>query len=339
MDFVAFMNTAKKDSLLALHGITAELADRIIAARPFTSVEELKKVSGVTSDLIEKWKFEYTANRKVDDKTPAPAPKSEKIIPQPKKLEPAPRKKGNAGRIFKTTLITLLILAAIAAAVYFGVPYFRDKIMRPLESNTSRIGELSATQSFDVERLETEITLLQDRITTLEAQSAASDQTITSLSTDLADLEKVQATLQADLIAQQSGALSSRDEQLTITRALELLSRSRLYLSQNNYGIAKADISAARNLLFPLLETISPDQADGLRVVINRLDMALENLPGYPVVAVSDVDIAWQMLIDGLPNVAEPLVTPLVTTQTAVPTPQLTPTPQQTLPVGGTPTP
>ena len=99
MDFVTFMNTAKKDSLLALHGMTVELADRIIAARPFASVEELKKVSGVTSDLIEKWKFEYTANRTVDDKTPAPAPKSEKITPQPKKLEPAPKKKGKAGRI------------------------------------------------------------------------------------------------------------------------------------------------------------------------------------------------------------------------------------------------
>ena len=146
---------------------------------------------------------------------------------------------------------------------------------------------------------------LREQVNALQTQAEAAEQSIDAHTVSLAELENLQATLQADTAVQNAAVLASMDEQLTITRALQLLSRSRLYLSQNNYGMAREDISAARILLFPLLETISQDQSDGLRVVINRLDMALSNLPGYPVIAVFDVDTAWQLLVDGLPAVPE----------------------------------
>jgi hypothetical protein len=122
------------------------------------------------------------------------------------------------------------------------------------------------------------------------------------------------------------------DEQQSLDRALQLLSRARLYLSQSNYGLAREDISAARSLLFSMLDTISSQKETGLRMVIERLDFALVNLPAYPVVAVYDLDIAWQLLVDDLPAAPELVTTPAVfateTPPESTPTIEVTATPQ-----------
>ncbi|HSG43822.1 MAG TPA: hypothetical protein VLA72_11755 [Anaerolineales bacterium] len=36
-------------------------------------------------------------------------------------------------------------------------------------------------------------------------------------------------------------------------------------------------------------------------MAIFRLDLVLKNLPAFPVAASNDLDIAWQILIDGYP--------------------------------------
>jgi hypothetical protein len=77
-------------------------------------------------------------------------------------------------------------------------------------------------------------------------------------------------------------------------------------------------------LLYSLLPTISPEKKQGLTVAISRLDLALGNLPTYPVIAVYDIDIAWQLLVGGLPEAPELVVTPII---------------QETLPADVTPTP
>jgi len=59
--------------------------------------------------------------------------------------------------------------------------------------------------------------------------------------------------------------------------------------------------------------------------------LALSNLPLYPVVAVYDLDLAWQYLVDGLPNVPQTVLTPAIsaTQPPAESTPEavVTPTP------------
>jgi len=144
-------------------------------------------------------------------------------------------------------------------------------------------------------------------------------------------LQAMQTQLQTNLDNQKSDTLAQLDQQIALTRAIELLSRSRLYLSESNFGLAQTDAAAARTLLFSLLPTIPADQANGLKVVISRLDLALSNLPAYPVVAVYDIDSAWQLLIDGLPNVPQLALTPSISSTlpstAAVPTPESTVTP------------
>jgi hypothetical protein len=231
-------------------------------------------------------------------------------------------------------LIAVLILAALAAAAYFGIPYFYEKVLNPLESNTSRVSELADTHKTDVERLESEISSLQEQVAALELRADDIESSIASHSASLAALEQMQATLQLNLDSHKNEMLAEMDKQLTLTRSLELLSRSRLYLSQSNYGLAETDVTAARALLYSLLPVVSSDEADGLKVVLSRLDLALDNLPVYPVVAVYDVDIAWKLLVDGLPNVPAVAVTPVIMAPTpsfdALSTPQGTQTMEAT---------
>jgi len=329
------LNSMTRDNLLLLEGMNAELLKRLLAARPFNSEEKLLQIEGVTPDLLATWKKNLLSDSKADGTA------SVKNGHHTTSSEPTAKKAGGAGRVIARVLIALLILAVLAAAAYFGIPYFREQILNPLESNTSRVGELAATQAADTSRfegdlsaLQGEIASLQEQVATLQNQAEAAGESIDSHSASLNELANEQATLRAEMAQQNAVLLADSDEQLTLTRALELLSRSRLYLSQNNYGMARTDVLAARDLLFPLLETISADKADGLRVVIDRLDMALGNLPAYPVVAVFDVDTAWQLLVDGLPAVPEPVLTPMLTTPTPQPTAasEVSPTllPQQT---------
>jgi hypothetical protein len=329
-----FLNSSEKDALAALPDCSAKLAEKIIASRPFSSLEDAAGVKGLTPELLSRWQSHVEAEESkavsmaenaVDE---TPSPDQHELLSQPRK----PR----TLRILWTALLVILILAALAAAAYFGIPYFYERVLNPLESNTTRVSELIDTQKADTKRLEDEISALQTRVANLEVRAEDIEQSIASHSTTLAKLEEMQAALQANLDTQKSDILSQMDEQLTLTRSLELLARSRLYLSQSNFGLAQTDITEARALLYSMLPGISADQSDGLKVVISRLDLALGNLPQYPVVAVYDVDIAWKLLVDGLPNVPPLAVTPVITAPTS---PAESPELQLTQVIETTPTP
>jgi len=329
-----FLNSSEKDALAALPDCGAELAEKIIASRPFASLDDAAGVGGLTPELLSRWQSQVEAEESKAESMPenavdeTPSPDQHELLSQVKK----PR----TLRILWTALLVVLILAVLAAAAYFGIPYFYERVLNPLESNTTRVSELIDTQKADTKRLGEEITALQTRVADLEVRAENIEQSIASHSTTLAKLEEMQATLQANLDLQKSDILAQMDEQLTLTRSLELLARSRLYLSQSNFGLAQADISEARALLYSMLPGISTDQSDGLKVVISRLDLALGNLPQYPVIAVYDVDIAWKLLVDGLPNVPPLAVTPVITAPTA---PAESPVPQLTQVTEATPAP
>jgi cell division protein FtsB len=324
-DLLEFLNTSTREELSNLTGITPSQVDKIIANRPFSSLEEFARNLELAEDSFSKVKSDYelaaAAERAIAEK--------QVLETQTESEKPAARR-STTGIILRV-VIALLILGAVFLLFYFGIPLFKEKILNPLQSNTARVSEVASLQAADMQRLSDEITTLQERITTLEARADAVDQSLASHSGTLAKLEEMQASLQTSLDTHKADVLKQIDEQLTLTRAIELLARSRLYLSQSNFGLAKTDIAAARDLLYGLLPTIAPDQSAALKIVIDRLDLALSNLPLYPVVAVYDLDLAWQYLVDGLPNVPLTVVTPVIS--------ETQPTAETTLEAEVTPTP
>jgi hypothetical protein len=209
----------------------------------------------------------------------------------------------------------------------------------------------------------------------IKASSERLDALDSSIKQILGDMQAVTTTLKtdntniqelADKIKAGDPAIKTLYQDLQLVKTMELITRSRLFLGQNNLGLAQADIQTARDLLNGLQSQVEPYQAGAVNAVIKRLDLALGNLPGAPVLAADDLEIAWQMLITGLPSktpepigamtgniTGTPTITPTITISltgtisvtvqpltTAVPLVTQTPSSSFTVtPAGVTPTP
>jgi hypothetical protein len=79
-------------------------------------------------------------------------------------------------------------------------------------------------------------------------------------------------------------------------------------------------------LLLSLQSDIAVDKEAALQEVIARLDRSLENLPAFPVIAADDLNIAWVLLVNGLPDLPESTPTPDSVTETPLPAEEVTPT-------------
>ena len=246
-------------------------------------------------------------------------------------------------------LLILAVIAGVAAAIYYGAPYLYKKFILPVEANTARLTEVENKQATDIEQLTIQIADLKSRLADLETRQTSSAQTlaeaqgqISALETEvlahsetLQQLDTMQAALDTlslassnheSLLVGENSALAEVQRQVTLSRSIELLSRARLYLFESNFGLAKMDVQAARDLLLKLQADSPEEEVDNLYDVITRLDLALGNLPAFPVIAVDDVDIAWQMLVYGLSDLPTPTFTPKPVTETPFPTAEVTPT-------------
>ena len=290
-NFLDFLNSTSEEELNQLKEITPEQAQALIAARP---LKDLSGVDGVTAEQLEQWRSGFETE------------------PEEKTLTQKPSAKGRAWKVLRWVLLVLIVAGVLFAGYYYGIPLFKEKILNPLQNNTNRVSEIATQQAQDVQALSSEIASLKEQVATLQTRADSADAAIAANSKAIDSLKNMQSTLQVSLTGQHDELLAELDQQLTFTRAIELLSRSRLYLSQGNNGLARDDAAAARDLLYGMLEKVPANQADSLRTVIQRVDSALSNLPAYPAVAVFDLDAAWQYLVDGLPSVPASAVTPAV---------------------------
>ncbi|HEX6035125.1 MAG TPA: hypothetical protein VFY83_11845, partial [Anaerolineales bacterium] len=154
-------------------------------------------------------------------------------------------------------------------------------------------------------------------------------------------LENLEEML-SDLEGQNKANAIELERQINILKAMELLSRARLSMYQSNFGLARQDVQLARDLLAEVQPVSSQAEAKELDAVILRLDMTLSNLPDFPVAASDDLDIAWQILLSGLPNVTPTVSVTPSPALTSSPTSDgsdvtITPTPQATAQPTATP--
>ncbi len=314
-NFLNYLNTTDADRLSEIAGITRHIAENLIAARPFNAVDDCLKAKGMTKNLLNRLQSAFEAQEKESEsrtiiKVDDEAARVEQTLPTGESAnEQEPSflvRLGRAFMVFLRALIklisVLLLLGSIGAALYYGLPILNEKIILPIEQNTTSIGELQ----MQLDETNKRLLALE---TSIEAHSAS-----------LTQLDEIQLALENKIQQSQDGTLLELKQEVMMTRALDLLGRARLYLAQSNFGMAKEDVQSARDVLADLYRATS-NEAFGQAVA--RLDLALGNLPAFPVVASGDLEIAWQILMAGVP-VNLPTATP-----TAMPLPTFTATPAQ----------
>lgn len=280
--------------------------------------------------------------------------------------------KRTAGSVLKAVIRWLLrlVLVVLIGAVVGGILYyvfanFYRQAIEPLRDNAARLSAIETSQVMSRDQLTERLDQLGERLAALENERTLDMEALDSLEGDITALDKAvqeqedlltqiealqddlynlegivsyEATQVMGLIATQQAEdapLNVVRQELQQVKAMELLSRSRLYLMQNNYGSAKDDIGNALTVLTALKDEVPDYQQATVDGWITRLELASENLPDKPALASDDLEIAWRLLVEGLPQKSveptpggtdEPFIitaTPLAGgTVTATPTPK-----------------
>lgn len=88
------LNSAPIEELIALPGMTPELAEKIRSGRPYGAVDDLKQVKGVSSKMLKEWRSQLRVNGHHEDRQTEALPdtnkKSAEVV-QPVAADVAPR--------------------------------------------------------------------------------------------------------------------------------------------------------------------------------------------------------------------------------------------------------
>ncbi len=193
------------------------------------------------------------------------------------------------------------------------------------------LNNLESAQSTDDQSLEELQASLDEHIREVAQSIEEVNQALEELDEKLADSKAALSQTNEDiqelsqsLLAEDTPVATLRRE-LRLVMAMELITRSRILLVQNNLGLAQNDLQAARDLLADLQTRVPAYQVEALQLILDSLDAALENLPDSPILAAENMEISWQLLQRGLPDEL-PLSTASPTGETtATPTPTSSP--------------
>lgn len=263
------------------------------------------------------------------------APAEVNPLPVPAQVEAAPAPSGptfgeRVARFFRFLLrlvLVFVVLTVIGVGLYLGLPWLYQRYVVPVEQNTAEMRELRSQQEQTVQ----ELTDLQTRLETLETMQNQHDQSLTELDGRVTEIETEVAARtrslaaleerQSELQTQNESSAAELERQIKLLKSMELLSRARLFMYQSNFGLAKQDVQIARDLLGSIEPADSGTLREELGVVLFRLDLTLSSLPDFPVAASDDLDIAWQILLSGLPQETPTLPATPTAAGTASPTP------------------
>ena len=235
-------------------------------------------------------------------------------------------------RAFLRLIIIFVVILCIGLFIYYGFPYLYKQYILPVQSNTTHLQEVQTQQAADAQSFNRRIDALQARLVILEQQHTQDKETLSDLksrlnsaesllnshTTALQRLDLLQTsidTLNRQIAQAQTDTASLGNElhadnsplvalqwEVQVLKSMELLSRARLFLIQNNTGLARQDVLAAHTILANQKAQAPSGQQSGLTVLLTRLDLVLNNLPASPVTAADDLEIAWRQLAAGLAN-------------------------------------
>lgn len=264
-------------------------------------------------------------------------------------------------KVFFTALLRLLVIllaaALIGGAIYLGFRYVYPRYLAPVAEHTNQIEDLGTRLSAQSTQSANQYATAAARIGALESQHAADSEQLADLEGRLTSAEKTLAdqqrlldqleTLQSKVSTlnttlEKSQALTTDEldrlsRQVKLLQVMQYFTRGRLYLIQNNLGLARADLQSARDRLAEMKSALPEEQQSAAAFAVQQMDLALSNLPGYPVLAAGQLDVVWDLLLMDLPADAAPAAAAGESVQTACPSGDCTITPTPT--ITGTPTP
>ena len=132
----------------------------------------------------------------------------------------------------------------------------------------------------------------------LEVLELASEDLLETLGAVETELTEIAGKVDDD------SALTVMQYDVMMLKAMESLTRARLFLSQDNVGLASEEIIGARDTLLILKGMVPDFQKDAVQAILQRLDLSRDNLTSAPSIAVDDLEAAWQLLLIGLPLTA-----------------------------------
>jgi septal ring factor EnvC (AmiA/AmiB activator) len=237
-------------------------------------------------------------------------------------------------RVLIRLLLVLLLGILIGAAIFFGIQYAYQQVVIPSQQNTAALAELDTRvnqqwqliqdNNQDVEKrlsiLETNQDDLNNRLAELVSNLAQTSADLevyhtqqNDLSEKVADMDHVVAELGiqiADLSDQNEETKTKLEtidlattldpvyQQLETFKILLQINRSRLFLLQDNYGLAQRELELAGAMLDALSAQVGEDQADEISIWQSRLDLAISHLPDSPILAADDLEILWSLMAD-----------------------------------------
>ena len=294
-----------------------------------------------------------------------------------------PRKRSGFGRFMAGLLRVLLVLAIgilIGAAGFFGVTYLLQQATAPAAANAQRLYTMETQQAAVHGQLDERMADFSNRLAALEAKAdmTANDideiranedalaDVVSQLDENLGGLGKLESELEIELSALRStvAVMSTQDAAALLTptvtpagkgdlealalevkmlKALELLSRSRLHFLYADYGLAEKDLQTAYRILTDLQVGGLAPRTEMYDEAMSRLKQAGRNLPASPRVAETDLEMAWDLLVEMMTDPVKENMTPTLTpspygTITAYPTLTSTPTPLNSPVSSNTPT-
>jgi chromosome segregation ATPase len=225
-------------------------------------------------------------------------------------------------------LVVIIIGAVLGVAVYYAVPAIYRTAIEPVQTNTQSIidlerdiiqlqttADMQAEQYADrLAEVEGRLTAKGEEIAALQAEVAALQTAFESQQQEVSDLkpllrqvERLTSDLETteDQVAFLEETLTGielpaerLERQIQMIRAMTMLTQARLWLLQDNLGLAAEEITNARTLIAEVAEAEPEEENELYLQILDRLDLALEDVRTTPIIAAEELEIAWRLLVE-----------------------------------------
>lgn len=257
---------------------------------------------------------------------------SVKTAVAPPEREPRPSSPSAGWRVLRwifRMLVVVLFGIALGTGIYYGVRSFYRDAIEPLQTLDQRMRDMEASVAQLSDALREERSSTADERSELQVRTASQAEELASITAQIARLEnqieeqedvldeigqlreelnqiETDLTLTGEQLEELQNQVAAGDlpverveQNLQLMRVMNLMTRSRLWIEQDNFGLADDDLQVALEIVQILVEgEASAQDPDPLQQISDHLTLALEVVRSNPGLAEEELEIAWKLLIE-----------------------------------------